>query len=170
MKLRMLILPLIFLLVIACASEQVQEEDKYPEANRVVAQDDAIATLLGETPTEVVKSPEEPTAPVEEQIVEVIDVPAPKIVNGAPSDEFVILTEKKLMEPTELTVKPGTTVVWENRNSNPHVLAVENEGKRLELSDRISPGDKFEYTFNDSGEFLVRDLFSGGMRIIITVE
>lgn len=85
------------------------------------------------------------------------------------------LTPEKTMSETALTVKAGTTLAWKNYDLGwPHVLAVESgsgwDTVRHAKSEQILDGGVFEYTFNDKGEFLVRDLFSGKMRMTVTVE
>ena len=52
--------------------------------------------------------------------------------------------------PQSLTVTPGTTVVWVNRDDVPHtVRSVDNKFK----SGTLDTDDTFKFTFNDEGTF-----------------
>ena len=52
--------------------------------------------------------------------------------------------------PNEVSVAPGTTVVWINRDETPHQIA--NSGKTV-VSPAMDTGDRFEYTFTQEGDF-----------------
>lgn len=52
--------------------------------------------------------------------------------------------------PNEVTVTPGTTVVWTNRDETPHQVA--DPGKAF-VSPAMDTGDRFEYTFTQEGDF-----------------
>ncbi|MBW2967103.1 hypothetical protein KY362_01315 [Candidatus Woesearchaeota archaeon] len=84
------------------------------------------------------------------------------------------LTADKLMSLSELTVKKGTKLAWKNYDTWPHQLAVETgsgwDTVRHAESHRLLEGGVWEYTFEEKGDFLVRDIFSGGMRMTVTVE
>ena len=62
-----------------------------------------------------------------------------------PSVEIV----KFAFAPNEITVTPGTTVVWTNRDETPHQVAA---GKTF-VSPAMDTGDRFEYTFTAEGDF-----------------
>ncbi|MBU2560708.1 MAG: hypothetical protein KKD17_00260 [Nanoarchaeota archaeon] len=88
--------------------------------------------------------------------------------------EEIQLTAEKTMSSGNQTVSVGTTLFWKNYDSWPHQLAVES-GKgwdtiRHAESPRLLPGNIWNYTFSEKGEFVVRDIFSGGMRMYVTVE
>jgi len=51
-------------------------------------------------------------------------------------------------KPATLTVKPGTTVVWVNEDSAPHIVA-EKGGKFRSAT--LNKGDKFTHTFAQAG-------------------
>ncbi len=89
--------------------------------------------------------------------------------------EAITLNADKTMSETEATISKGTTLYWKNLDGDwPHVLAVETgsgwDTVRHAKSEQIVGGAVWEYTFEEVGEFLVRDLFSGGMRMTVTVE
>ena len=52
--------------------------------------------------------------------------------------------------PKDITVTPGTTVVWVNRDETPHQIA--DTGKTF-VSTAMDTGDRFEYTFTTEGDF-----------------
>ncbi len=52
--------------------------------------------------------------------------------------------------PNTLTVAAGTTVTWENGDSNPHTVT---DKGRVFRSAGLDTGDTFSYTFASPGEF-----------------
>ena len=52
--------------------------------------------------------------------------------------------------PKEVTVAPGTKVVWTNHDDTPH--AVTGEDKSF-ASKGLDTGDSYEYTFSQEGDF-----------------
>jgi len=94
---------------------------------------------------------------------------------AVPSGDIEIkLTPEKTMNASSMTVKTGTVLFWKNYDKNPHVLAVESgkglDTKRWAKSEQILDGAVWKYTFETKGDFVVRDLFSGAMRMNVTVE
>jgi len=86
----------------------------------------------------------------------------------------ISLLLNKTMDMSEITISSGTTLAWKNHDSWPHQLAVET-GKSFDTirhaeSNRLLEGGVWEYTFNEKGDFLVRDIFSGPMRMTVTVD
>ena len=67
----------------------------------------------------------------------------------AHAEEMTVKIENFTFSPAELTVKPGTTVTWENDDDIPH-LVVEAGGKFR--SKALDTGEKFTMTFADAGE------------------
>ncbi len=129
---------------------------------------------------------EEPIAspPVQEQPQKEEPAPIGNRVEGTEAEpvdeaipegtEEVLLYVNKTMSLNVMTVSAGMTVSWKNMDTFPHVLAVET-GKGFDTvrhakSPQIVSGAVWSYTFNDKGTFLVRDLFSGSMRMNVTVE
>jgi plastocyanin len=93
----------------------------------------------------------------------------------SPEDAIeVSLFANKTMSMSELTVESGTTVFWKSYDSWPHILAVETgsgyDTIRHARSERLLEGNVWNYTFEETGTFLVRDIFSGPMRMYVTVE
>jgi plastocyanin len=52
--------------------------------------------------------------------------------------------------PKEVTIAPGTHVVWTNRDETPHTVA--SNDKRF-ASKGLDTDDKFEHTFVNEGDF-----------------
>jgi len=86
----------------------------------------------------------------------------------------ISLNSDKTMNMTEITIPAGTTLFWKNYDSWPHVIAVDSgsgfETKRWGKSDQLLPGGVWAFTFRDKGTFVARDMFSGAMRMNVTVE
>jgi plastocyanin len=66
------------------------------------------------------------------------------------ADDAKIGIDNFAFTPAELTVKPGTTVIFENHDDIPH-LVVAVDGKYR--SKALDTNDKFSVTFDKSGEF-----------------
>ena len=57
--------------------------------------------------------------------------------------------------PGDITIKKGTTVTWTNNDSTTHTVS-EIDGKKGPGSGNLSPGDKYDFTFNEVGKFKYR--------------
>ena len=66
------------------------------------------------------------------------------------ADDAKVGIDNFAFTPAELTVKPGTTVIFENHDDIPH-LVVAVDGKYR--SKALDTNDKFSVTFDKSGEF-----------------
>jgi plastocyanin len=71
---------------------------------------------------------------------------------GAPAEaeEVTIEIANFTFNPPEVTVKPGTTVVWKNADDIPHSVVAES-GKFH--SRPLDTGETFSMTFAQAGEF-----------------
>jgi plastocyanin len=58
--------------------------------------------------------------------------------------------DKFAFAPKEVTIAPGTRVVWTNRDETPHTVAA---GDRSFASKGLDTGDTFEHTFASEGDF-----------------
>jgi plastocyanin len=58
-------------------------------------------------------------------------------------------------EPQEITVAPGTTVIWTNNGSVAHTVVSGERDNSTDMFDsgNIDPGGTFEYTFTEEGTF-----------------
>lgn len=73
----------------------------------------------------------------------------------AKADQVTVHIENFTFNPLELTVKPGTTIVWENADDIPHSV-VEKNGKFHSAA--LDTGQAFSMTVPDAGEI---DYFCG---------
>jgi plastocyanin len=69
---------------------------------------------------------------------------------GATPTAPTVEITKFAFTPGELTVAPGTTIVWTNHDEVPHTVASAN--KRL-MSKALDTDDRFEHTFDEEGDF-----------------
>ena len=56
-------------------------------------------------------------------------------------------------EPKEVTISPGDTVKWVNNKLAPHNVVVEGDTSLSHKGLVFSPGESFESTFNEAGEY-----------------
>lgn len=52
--------------------------------------------------------------------------------------------------PKEITVAPGTKVIWTNRDETPHTISAAD---KTFLSKAMDTDDRYEYTFASEGDF-----------------
>jgi len=71
------------------------------------------------------------------------------LIGVAHAEETTVKIDNFTFNPAELTIKPGTTVTWENGDDIPHSV-VEAGGKFR--SKPLDTGEKFTVTFADAGE------------------
>ena len=55
--------------------------------------------------------------------------------------------------PETVTIKEGDTVKWENNKMAPHNVVFENAADKSHKNLVFSPGDGYESTFNEAGEY-----------------
>jgi hypothetical protein len=185
-KLLVLLVILAFVFTAGCACERELETPPEPVEPEPVPE---LAQIEPEEEEEVVAPPEP-----EEEEEEVVAPPEPEeeeettigtrvegteqeaVEEEVPEDvEEIGLLANKTMTVSEMTIPQGTMLAWKNYDVGwPHILAVES-GKSFDTirharSDRLLDGEVWEYTFEEKGTFIVRDLFSGPMRMTVTVE
>ena len=69
--------------------------------------------------------------------------------------------------PSTITVSPGTTVTWTNQDSTTHTVTSDNN---TFSSDRLSPGNNFQFTFNNAGTFSYHCSIHTSMKGQVTVK
>jgi plastocyanin len=74
---------------------------------------------------------------------------APAIGAAAPAAAAVTIT-KFTFEPKEITVAPGTRIVWTNRDDTPHSV---NSTDKSFASKGLDTGDTYDHTFASEGNF-----------------
>jgi plastocyanin len=57
---------------------------------------------------------------------------------------------KKFAFPSEITVAPGTKIIWTNRDETPHTVTSTDKSF---ASKGLDTDDKFEHTFTSEGDF-----------------
>ncbi len=186
-RLFMFIVILVFIFALGCAEEapapkEIEAPEPAPAPEMKQVEDVPEEEDVGEPPgTEVsdpeseykVASEEEDPTPMGSRVEGTEQDAAEEEVSDEDIEE-IGLTAEKIMTSSNMTVSVGTTLAWKNYDSWPHQLAVESgsgwDTVRHAESDRLLEGNVWEYTFEEKGTFLVRDIFSGPMRMYVTVE
>ena len=55
--------------------------------------------------------------------------------------------------PETVTIKEGDTVKWDNNKMSPHNVVFENASDKSHKNLVFSPGESYESTFNEAGEY-----------------
>ena len=71
-------------------------------------------------------------------------------------------------KPANITIKPGTKVIWINRDSTAHT-ATANNGRSFD-SGRLGPGQRFSHTFRTAGKKSYHCELHSSMRGSVTVK
>ena len=66
------------------------------------------------------------------------------------ADPPAVAIEKFAFAPKEITVTPGTTIVWTNRDETPHTVSASD---RSFVSKAMDTDDRYEHTFATEGDF-----------------
>gem|GEM_PF-2839572 len=173
-KLIALFMVLFFLLAIGCAKkEEAATAPPVAEPLPPMSQVDPSAEENIVPP--VASNEEQVVAPIGNRVTgEEPKEEKPAIVETAPVEGEILLTPEKTMTESVMSVSQGTTLFWKNTDSWPHLIAVESgkgfETVRHAASPRLLQGNTWNYTFNEKGAFIVRDTFSGSMRMNVTVN
>jgi plastocyanin len=69
---------------------------------------------------------------------------------AAPSSTVDINISKFAYGPKEITIAPGTRIVWTNRDETPHTVTSNDKSF---ASKGLDTDDKFEHTFATEGDF-----------------
>ena len=91
-------------------------------------------------------------------VIETLEKQVPKILNAEifiPNGNFDV-TGAGFYSPLNLEIPAGTTVTWINDDSVPHnIQSIGEKGKVIQLfnSPPMNTGDKFEFTFEESGVY-----------------
>jgi plastocyanin len=88
---------------------------------------------------------------------------APRAANG----EVVVTIQDFVFKPAELTVSPGTTVTWVNKDEAPHTATSID---RKFNSGGMDTDDKYSFVFNDKGDFPYFCALHPQMKATITVK
>jgi plastocyanin len=66
------------------------------------------------------------------------------------ADAATVAIQKFAFTPKEITVKPGTKIVWTNHDETPHTI-IAKDGSFV--SKAMDTDDQFEHTFANEGDF-----------------
>ena len=69
---------------------------------------------------------------------------------AATNQEISVSIENMLFDPAEVTIAPGTTVTWLNKDVMPHTAVDNNKSFRSKI---LAKGDKFSFTFTTPGDY-----------------
>ena len=70
---------------------------------------------------------------------------------GAQAAPVAVTISQFAFAPKEITVAPGTTVVWTNKDETPHTVTGKDAGGPK--SPAMDTDDRYEYTFTGEGDF-----------------
>ena len=74
----------------------------------------------------------------------------PALLSAAPGNTVQVNIAKFAYGPKDITVAPGTTVVWTNQDETPHTVTSSDKSF---ASKGMDTGDTFEHTFATEGDF-----------------
>lgn len=74
----------------------------------------------------------------------------PALLSAAPGNTAQVNIAKFAYGPKDITVTPGTTVVWTNQDETPHTVSSNDKSF---ASKGMDTGDTFEHTFATEGDF-----------------
>lgn len=77
-------------------------------------------------------------------------VATPALLSAAPANTGQVEIAKFAYGPQEITVAPGTTVVWTNHDETPHTVTSKDKSF---ASKGMDTGDTFGHTFATEGDF-----------------
>jgi plastocyanin len=77
-------------------------------------------------------------------------MPAILVAAAAPASTIDINIAKFAYGPKEITVAPGTKIVWTNHDQTPHTVTSNDKSF---ASKGLDTDDKFEHTFTSEGDF-----------------
>jgi plastocyanin len=76
--------------------------------------------------------------------------PALAAIAADPAPAIEVSIAKFAFAPQQVTVTPGTTIVWTNQDGAPHTVTSDDKSF---ASKGMDTGDKFEHTFTSEGDF-----------------
>jgi len=77
-------------------------------------------------------------------------LPTLSAIAASPAATVTVDITKFTYAPKELTIAPGTRVVWTNKDETPHTVTSNDKSF---ASKGLDTGDKFEHTFATPGDF-----------------
>ena len=99
---------------------------------------------------------------VEEKQIEADEIPTMKIVSG---DTATVTISNGQFMPTDLEIKIGTTVTWNNADSEEHTVTFENG----DFDEMLPVGASVSFVFEEAGMYGYFCQFEPGMRGLVVV-
>lgn len=97
--------------------------------------------------------------------------PAATIAPQASTGGGTSITIKNFaFDPTQLTVKTGTVVTWENLDVVPHIVVSDTGSPTAFLSDSLSTGASYKVTFTQPGTYTYHCSIHPSMKGAIIVQ
>ena len=81
-------------------------------------------------------------------------------------EERSVVLYQYRFNPNSMTVRPGTTVTFENRDPEPHNINI----PALDIDENVEPNEEWSNTFEMVGDFAVGNRFSDGMQLDLYVD
>ena len=72
------------------------------------------------------------------------------LIDAGAAEAPAIAIEKFAFTPKEITITPGTKVIWTNHDETPHAISAKDKAF---LSKAMDTDDRFEFTFAQEGDF-----------------
>ena len=88
---------------------------------------------------------------------------------GAQSKTATVTIKGFAFKPSHLTVTPGTTVTWVNKDRAPHT-ATATRPARVFASGKLMPGQRFSHTFKRPGTYYYHCAIHPSMKGTVTVR
>jgi len=96
--------------------------------------------------------------PAETTGIDGTPTPEPPVTETTEVESVVeVLIRNFAFEPASITIPAGTTVIWTNEDSAPHLVASDPHPAHTDLpelvSETLSQGDSYRFTFTKTGTF-----------------
>ena len=106
---------------------------------------------------------------IEETIIEDPVVEKPNLIEE--QKEVTIFISRTEFDKPEITIEPGTKVIWVNTDDRLHMITNKRIGLFREMRKSLEKGDTFEYTFNDPGTYEILEAnFGINGKVIVQKE
>ncbi|MFC1753537.1 hypothetical protein ACFL96_09130 [Thermoproteota archaeon] len=153
--------------------EDVEEEEVLKEVTEEMYEEEPVVEVEEEPEYKTIdeKIEERDVTPIGNRVWETEDEEVEEEVIEAEEEIMIYLLDDKTMTKSAVSISAGTTLTWKNQDPGfVHIMLIEEDKVRIGESPRLQPDDKYSYTFNDKGDYLIRDVFSGTMRMTVAVS
>jgi len=147
MKLGLIFAIMAVVLLVGCAQQEVMEDKEIKDSDVM----------------------EDKAPPATEPVTEVIEVtPEEDVMEDKPVTTVTVIIEARASVPSEVTITPGSVVVFKHEGKKASMILFRQMDNLK--SPRIEPGDTWQVTFPEAGEYKYLDLFNGFVKGTVTVE